>query len=725
MKSYMNELGIKKYSFGQMIPTDTILETTFSEVKSTYDGIIRRENNETLIELPLEKNDIVYGLGQNVHGINKRGHIYEAFCSDDPNHTPDKKSLYGAHNFFIIAGESSTGWYIDFAGKITYDIGFTYREKLVITLSGSDFDLYEITGTPSEIVNQFRKLIGLSYVPPKWAFGYQQCRWSYETDERVREIAKGFEENDIPIDAIYLDIDYMERYKDFTVDEERFPNFETFVKELKSEDIKLVPIIDAGVKIEDGYDVYEDGVKNDFFVRDEAGQPFVAAVWPGKVHFPDVLNAPTRQWFGAYYHRFLEMGIEGFWNDMNEPAIFYSEKGLNEGIAFVKSQEGKNLDIGTFFALKDSIMNLSNAEKDYKSMYHKMNIDGEETVVNHYDVHNLYGYNITRAAAEGFESYDANRRFFLLTRASHIGMAKHSGIWTGDNHSWWEHIKLNIQMMPSLSMAGFLYAGADTGGFGHHSSGELLSRWMQFSLFTPLLRNHSAMGTRQQEPWQFDSEVTNHIRNLIRMRYALVPYLYSEYMKANLNQSLLFAPLGFTYLDERSKGVEDQLLFGDELMLAPIYESNARGRHVYLPEEMVKINLSQYESIGEQGFEWLSKGDHYIPQEVDELYAYLRPNRLLVLTEPKNRVSQLNYKQLTVIGFVKDTATYTLYDDDGITQSFKEGVSTQTVFTVTKSDQGFDINVDTNVHPIGDVTFYLIDESGKTHVIKQSGSKMV
>ena len=237
------------------------------------------------------KKDIVYGLGENIRGINKRGWIYESFCTDDPNHAPDKKSLYGAHNFFIVDGEKKFGVYIDFPSKIIYDVGYEKKDKLEITIEGKDADIYIINGeTVKEIVQNFLKIIGKGYVPPKWAFGYIQSRWSYPTEEAVESLVNEFIERDIPCDGICLDLDYMDNYKDFSLSDERFPNFEEVTRRLKSKGVKIIPIIDAGVKIEDEYDIYEEGIENDYFVIDKDRKPFVAAVWPGKVHFPDFLN---------------------------------------------------------------------------------------------------------------------------------------------------------------------------------------------------------------------------------------------------------------------------------------------------------------------------------------------------------------------------------------------------------------------------------------------------
>lgn len=669
MTTYKNESQVMKISIGHMFPTDTILASNYQETTFDYSPFFEISDlkTEVVLNIKLGTNDIVYGLGENLRGINKRGYQYESFCSDEPKHLPGKKSLYAAHNFFIVHGERNYGVYIDFAGKISYDIGFSNIDEMNVLVDGCDFDIYIFQGDLNEIVRQFRKSIGMNYVPPKWGFGYQQSRWSYETAEIVSEIANGFNEYDIPCDAIYLDIDYMERFKDFSVSDERFPSFKTFTQNMLEDDIKLIPIIDAGVKIEKDYDIYEEGIEHDYFCTDAEGKPFVAAVWPGKVHFPDFLNENARKWFGSKYQFLLDQGIKGFWNDMNEPAIFYSEKRLKETFEWLKAHENKNLDIYTFFEMMEKVQGLSNSIDDYKSMYHM--VSGKR--VNHYDVHNLFGYNMTRAADEGFKAYNENQRVLMITRASHIGMAKHSGIWTGDNQSWWEHLKLNIQMMPSLNMVGFLYSGADTGGFADDVSPELMVRWMQFSLFTPLLRNHSAMGTKMQEPWRFEKKIRQQIRNVIRLRYALVPYLYSEFMKATINYDMMFKPLSFVYHDTASKSVEDQLLVGDALMVAPIYEQNGRGRMVYLPEKMLLWKANAFENINGDQFEEVEAGYHYIKAELYELLIFIRPNKILPLVAPMNRVSKLFTEELLVIGYGGTNATYDLYDDDGESFAFK------------------------------------------------------
>jgi alpha-glucosidase len=681
-----------------------------------YPGVFETEGGRVRWRYALAESTAVFGLGETVRGMNKRGYIYESFSTDDPVHTPGKRALYAAHNFFAVVGESGFSVYIDFPGKVIFDIGFENRDEIVVEVMGSDCDFYFFEGRLKETTEAFRALIGLSYTPPKWAFGYQQSRWSYPDESAVEAIADQFEAHDIPCDAIYLDIDYMERFKDFTIDKNAFPNFKAFVEKMKTRGIKLVPIIDAGVKVESGYSVYETGIQGGFFCTDAEGHPFEAAVWPGLVHFPDFMNPKARQWFGSCYHELLEQGIEGFWNDMNEPAIFYTPKGLQEAIDYVKAQEGENLDIYSFFEMKDKMAQISNAQRDYREMMHRIG----EKKVSHYEVHNLYGYMMSRSADEGFRQFDANRRYLLIGRSSHIGMAKHAGIWTGDNQSWWEHLKLNIQMMPGLQMAGFLYAGADTGGFGDHTGADLMIRWMQFSLFTPLFRNHSAMGTRRQEPWAFDEKTLAVMRDIIRLRYAFVPYLYSEYMKANLGHQLLHAPLAYEYEGEDAVHTEDQLLFGESLMLAPIYEQNAIGRSVFVPERMAYLKLRRYEDLEKTAPKILSLGHHYTKAGLDEIPLFIRENHLFVLSEPASNIPAMTQSALTVIGFVTDRASYELLDDDGYSRAFERGGLKKTRFAVEKTSDGkYKTHVDTNDAGIGSVTFYIIDAEGKVSIIRQ------
>ncbi len=609
----------------------------------------------------LKDKDIVYGLGEQVRGINKRGWIYTSCNADDPHHQEDTKSLYGSHNFLLISGEELFGVFFDYAGNITFDVGYTHRDTLWISPEDASLDVYVITGeSEKDIVKQFRKLIGRSYIAPKWAFGYGQSRWGYKDAKDVREVAAEYRKRNIPLDSIYMDIDYMERYKDFTIDEEAFPEFEAFCAEMKEQGIHLVPIIDAGVKIEEGYDVYEEGVKNDYFCKDEKGKDFVGAVWPGRVHFPDFLKPETRKWFGEKYSFLLEKGVDGFWNDMNEPAIFYTEERLASVMERIDELSKENLDVNSYFEFTGLVAGIGNNVGDYDTFFH--DIDG--TQVAHSKVHNLYGYNMTKAAGEAFEKLSPDKRILMFSRSSYIGAHRYGGIWQGDNKSWWSHLLMNLQMMPSLNMAGFLYTGADMGGFGSDTTEDLMLRWLQLAVFTPLMRNHSCRGTREQELYRFDN--CDDCKKMIEIRYGLIPYLYSEYMKAVLADEMMFRPLAFEFPEDAdAKAVEDQLLLGNELMIAPVYTQNATGRYVYLPEEMMLVRMR---SLTEYDTEVLEAGHHYVKAELSELVFFIRKDKAIPVGAAAMNTEKLDASTLKLFGY--KGASYELYEDDGYTKVY-------------------------------------------------------
>ena len=655
---------IRRYTFGTPFPTEAVVLEIPAE-KGTLPFFTMESGSLTL---PLPTGAPVYGLGQQVRGINKRGWTYTSNCTDDPHHLETTHSLYGAHNFLIIGGSAPLGLFIDYPGKLTFDIGYTCQDLLCITPDSWDLDLYLIEpddGQLLSIVHAFRQMIGTSYIPPRWAFGFGQSRWGYQNEQDVREVAQNYKKAGIPLDAIYLDIDYMERYKDFTVSSEKFPDLPGLAGELKAQGIHLVPIIDAGVKIEEGYPVYEEGLEKGYFCKEEDGTPFVGAVWPGRAHFPDMLNPAARRWFGQKYKFLLDMGIDGFWNDMNEPAIFYSEKRLDQVFDEVASLKGQNLDLDKNNHFLGLVNTLANNPEDYQSFYHEPG-DGRPPV-RHDKVHNLYGCNMTRAAGEAFEELEPNRRILMFSRSSYIGMHRWGGIWQGDNLSWWSHLLMNIKMMPSLGMCGFLYTGADLGGFGADTTEDLMLRWLQFGIFTPLMRNHSAMGTRVQESYRFSNQEAQG--KIIKLRYCLLPYLYSEFMKAALHNEMLFMPLAFGYpRDSFAPQVEDQLLLGEGLMLAPVYQQNACGRYVYLPEDMLRVTTSGPEDFRCQPME---AGHHYIPVAQEELIFFLRPGHLLPLAEPAPNVAALDDSRLKALSYPGMDCQYTLYSDDGIGKDYE------------------------------------------------------
>jgi alpha-glucosidase len=346
---------------------------------------------------------------------------------------------------------------------------------------------------------------------------------------------------------------------------------------------------------------------------------------------------------------------------MNEPALFYSAQGLASALEMLNTTDTTNPDIHTFFRLRDAFDGLSNNQQDYRSFYH----DADGLSVRHDSVHNLYGFNMTRSASEAFGRICPDRRMLLFSRASFIGAHRYGGIWTGDNCSWWSHLLLNIKMMPSLNMCGFLYSGADTGGFGSNVSRDLLLRWLAFSIFTPLLRNHSAAGTREQEFWQFNHP--EDFVSILELRYRLIPFLYSEFMKAALDNGMYFRPLGFDYpADNRAVRVEDQLMLGESVMIAPVYEQNAVGRHIYLPEPMIQVRChpgTDHQITQSR----LEKGDHYTEIALNEVVFYIIEGYIVPLCQPAAHTGMIDMTHFELLGVRREITQqrYELYADDG------------------------------------------------------------
>ena len=657
---------IQRFSFGHPFPTQSVVLSLPAESGPipflTPDG--------SGWQFTLSEQAAVYGLGEMPRGINKRGWHYIANNTDESRHSEDKLSFYGAHNFLLVRdGSTCFGLFVDFPGKVYYDIGYSRHDLLSFHTETPDYDLYLLSGgNENAICREFRTLIGRSYIPPRWAFGLAQSRWGYKTEEDVREVARQYKEHDLPLDMICMDIEYMQDYADFTVNKERFPDLTKLSADLKAQGIRLVPIIDAGVRVDPNDSTCTEGLEKGYFCKKADGTPFVAAVWPGKAYFADFLRPEVREWFGHKYKALTDCGIEGFWNDMNEPSLFYSPERLRAFLNDMAAlREKDNIEQEEFFPrVVGGAMGLMNSPADYASFYHEA--DGRK--VRHDQVHNLYGGSMTRAAGEAFADLRPGQRTLLYSRSSFIGSHRYGGIWLGDNNSSWAQLLANIQMMPSVQMCGFLYSGADLCGFSCDTTPDLALRWLEFGLLTPLMRNHSAVGTRMQEYYRFP-EVLPAVRNMIRLRYALLPYLYSEFMKAALENTSYFRPLAFDYPDDPdAREVEDQLLLGEGLMAAPVYVQNAHGRHVYLPEPMKLLRLRAVDDYDE---EILPAGHHYIRCALDEMLLFIRPGHIIPVAQPANNTAELDDASLTLWSFLPngESAEYRMYRDDGVTTEYE------------------------------------------------------
>lgn len=594
----------------------------------------------------LEPSDRIYGLGETTRGINKRGCRLINYNVDNMYHLPDTQSLYGSHNFIIVSGQEHWGFFFDTPARVIFDLDSGSTGTLSVLCDSANLTVYSVSGESDlAVAQEFLRIIGRSFIPPLWAFGYGQSRWGYKTKRDFRKVADGYEKLGIPLDYICMDIDYMDRYIDFTFHPGRFPDFEAFCKEMKERGVRLVPIIDAGIKVEPGNPVYEEGVAKNYFCKNKEGKDFQAAVWPGMTHFTDFFQPEARQWFGRQYAALTEKGVEGFWNDMNEPSIFYSEYTSRlEKKDFIPGGDGdyqKNVNLA-----------------DYKNFYHT--IGGKQVL--HHDVHNAFGYLMTRAAGEQLETLVPNR-YLLFSRSSYIGAHRYGGIWTGDNKSTWENLRMAVCQMPSLNMCGFLYVGTDIGGFSGNCTRELLLRWLAFGVFTPLMRNHAMLGTRRQECYRFPHP--EDFRTVISLRYRLLPYLYSEYMKAATRGTLYFRPLAFDFPeDARAAQVEDQLLLGDCVMIAPLMEKGKTQRAVYLPEDMTQVTYD-----GSFRMEPVQQGERVIHAELNQVVFFIRKNRLIPIAKEARHAEDVDLLDVTLMG---TGSRYEQYVDDGQTKEYGE-----------------------------------------------------
>jgi len=668
---------IRRFDFGTPYDTGAVVTKVPVSDGPVPHFDVTEKDGQVIFRTALGKEDQIFGLGETVRGLNKRGHVYRSWNIDEFCHAEDRCSMYSSHNLVLFSGEKGVfGAYFDDPGAVKFDLGYTRRSEAVITSENGDLSVYIIDGDSlTELVREFRSMIGRSYLPPKWGMGYLQSRWGYASEEEISAIVENHRQRHIPLDGVCMDIDNMIDYKDFTWNPAGFPDMKGFTARMKDDHVRLVPIIDAGVKLEEGYDACDEGVEKNYFVKKEDGSLFIGAAWPGKCYFPDFMRKEVRDWFGDGYRGLLDAGVEGFWNDMNEPALFYSMDSLEE--AYRKGDELRPQNLGAIgaFALKDAFNGITNNAEDYRRFYHQME-DGSR--VRHDKVHNIYGAKMTQAAADSFTRYNPDKRHLLFSRSSFVGAHRDGGLWQGDNAAWWSHILLNLKMTASLNMCGFLFTGADLGGFSTNTTEDLLLRWLQLGVFTPLMRNHSINHARPQEIYRFDS--WQDMSNIVSVRYALLPYLYSTLVRCAVDNDMMFRPMAFDYpTDPIARNIEDQIMLGEDCMIAPVYTQNALGRYVYLPEDMLYIRLR---SATDYDMKKLEKGHHYLDLDLNEMPLFIRRGHVVPFAGAAEYVDAIDEENLMLLGWIDGGVQLPLYTDDGLTTDIDLEKDT-TVITVT------------------------------------------
>lgn len=601
------------------------------------------------IKKQMMPNTYFYGVGEHTGHLNKKDTHLVNWNTDNPSpHNETMDRLYKSIPFLMTMTDGEAyGIFFDNHFETHFDLGKESSAYYYFAAVEGNLDYYFMNGPQiKEVVKKYVGLTGKMPLPALWTLGYQQCRWSYENEERLMEVANAFREKDIPCDTLYLDIDYMKGYRVFTWDNERFSNPEAMIQKLNAMGFKLVTIIDPGVKADENYDVYKEGIKEGYFATKD-GAVYHNEVWPGDSVYPDFLNRKTRTWWGNLQERMLKVGVSGIWNDMNEPASF---KG----------------------PLPDDVM-----------------FDEDGLLVTHKEAHNVYGHLMAKATYEGLRKH-SDKRPFVVTRACYAGSQKYSTIWTGDNQSTWEHLRMSLPMLMNLGLSGMAFCGTDVGGFGFDCTAELLSRWVQVGAFTPLFRNHACMGTRDQEPWAFDAKTEAVNRKYIKLRYHLLPYIYDMMREASENGSPLIRPLLFNYqADEKVYEINDEFLCGDNLLVAPVVTQGAKARMVYLPKGESWIDYWTHECY---------EGGQYIIKEapLDTCPLYVKANSVLMTSEVQPCSELLKEQPKTIevyLGQTTGTHTYMHYEDAGDGFAYQDGAFNLYEIVVSHKENKAEIEV--------------------------------
>lgn len=511
--------------------------------------------------LELEPQDRLFGLGDKALALDRRGHRLQMWNTDAFKYARGTDPLYKSVPFVLKQGaESAVGLFYDNTFRATFDLGAHEADRLFWHADGGDLDLYILSApTPLGVVQSYARLTGRTPMMPRWALGYHQCRYSYMNEGEVRDVARQFREREIPCDALYFDIHYMDGFRVFTWDTERFPDPEGLLADLAADGFRSIVIVDPGVKADDPeYDIYRQGADLDAYVAYPDGDEVRGEVWPGTCAFPDFTNPAVRDWWGGLHQTLTEVGVDGIWNDMNEPALF--------SVAHVEGTMAGEENVGTI--------------PDHAR--HHMEGQGGD----HAEAHNVYGMQMQRATHEGLRKLSPDARPFTITRAAYAGAQRFGTGWTGDNTASWDHLKLAVQTCLSLGVSGMPFVGADVGGFVGTPSGELVARWTQVGALTPLFRNHSAIDTPRQEPWLFGDEVERVCREAIELRYRLLPSLYTALWQAATDGTPIMRPLALIHPDDETIRTTSPLGFyiGNDLLAHPVLEEGQTEREIYLPD---------------------------------------------------------------------------------------------------------------------------------------------
>ena len=524
---------------------------------------------EVKITKATDKNEAFFGLGDKSCSLNLRGQKLQNWNTDAFAFEADTDPLYRAIPFFFgLKKGVGYGIFFDNPFKTHFDFAKTKKNQISFSADGGQVDYYFIHGPSlTEVAQQYTDLTGRPELPPLWSLGFHQCRWSYFPESRVREVANKFRAMQIPCDAIYFDIDYMDGFRCFTWNKKYFPDPKTLIADLKLQGFQSVVMIDPGIKKDDEYWLYTEGVAKDFYLKRADGDLMFGQVWPGECVYPDFTHPAVRHWWGQLYEGlYNDENVAGFWNDMNEPANF---------------------------------------KVWHKTIPDDVRHDYEGLLSSHKKAHNIYGMQMSRATTEGLKRLQPTKRPFLVTRASYAGGQRFAAVWTGDNLATWEHLQIANRQIQRLSISGFSHCGSDIGGFMQEPTGELMVRWLQMGIFHPFYRIHSAGNNEagdsltdettmleslekrrlDQEPWSFGEPFTALGKAAIELRYQLLPYIYTTMMQhVNTGIPVIQSLIFYDQNDKNLLGVEREFTFGQHILVSPVIEEGSKNQTLYLPK---------------------------------------------------------------------------------------------------------------------------------------------
>lgn len=593
-----------------------------------------------------------FGLGDKSCSLNLKGKRLQNWVTDSFGYGADSDPLYRAIPFyFSLNTGNACGIFFDNSFRSYFDFAGERENATSFWAHGGEMNYYFIYGPEMmRVAERYTDLTGRPDMPPLWALGFHQCKWSYYPESEVKELADNFRKKQIPCDAIYLDIDYMDGYRCFTWNLEHFPDPPRMIKELKDQGFETVVMIDPGIKVDPDYFVYREGLENDYFARRADGPYLKGKVWPGDCYFPDYTRPEVRKWWGGLYKDLIrKVGISGFWNDMNEPAFFNT---------------------------------LSKTAPDDA----RFDYDGHSG--SHRKAHNIYGMQMSRASYEGMKELGYPKRPFLITRATYAGGQRYASAWTGDNNATWEHLQLANKQCQRMSISGFSFIGSDIGGFNGVPDGELFTRWVQVGLFHPLFRVHSigfndvgddevdteaieenkaSEVNRDQEPWSFGEPYTAAVRKAIELRYKLLPYLYTAFYQYSSKGTPILRPNSF--LDQHDPETLDRMEefgFGDHILACPISEQGVEGRYLYLPKGQWYCYRSEKPIMGEQ--------EIWTETALDEIPMYIRAGAVIPTAPVMQYSSEKKIETLSLHVYYKNgKETSQLYVDASEGFDYKEG----------------------------------------------------